>query len=103
MNSRRERADFRTLGWMTRIVRDVLGSPESWPNYRSGAWHMPLLRGATVVSALEAEPNELRLAIDARGHILHSTFVVEDRDLRHRILEILQPGAELADCLSQAL
>ena len=64
---------------------------------------MPLLRGATVVSAHEAEPNELRLAIDARGQILHSIFVVEDRDLRHRILEIVQPGAELEDCLNQKL
>jgi len=88
---------------MTRIVRDVLGSPESWPNYRSGAWHMPLLRGSTVVSAHEAEPNELRLAIDARGQILHSTFVIEDRDMRHRLLEVLQPGATLEDCLNQEL
>ena len=86
-----------------RIVRDLLGSPESWPNYRTGAWHMPLLRGATIVSAREAEPNELRLAIEARSQILHSTFVVEDRDLRHRLLEILQPGAELEDCLNQDL
>ena len=64
---------------------------------------MPLLRGATVVSALEAEPDELRIAIDARGQILHSTFVIQDRDVRHRLLEILQPGADLENCLSQRL
>jgi len=57
----------------------------------------------TVTLADMQAPTSYTLAIDARGHILHSTFVVEDRDLRHRILEILQPGAELADCLSQAL
>jgi hypothetical protein len=64
---------------------------------------MPLLRGATVVSAHEAEPDELRLAIEARGQILHSTFIIQDRDMRHRLLETLQPGAELEACLAQEL
>ena len=53
---------------------------------------MPLLRGATIVGAREAEPDEVRLVVDARGQIIHSTFVIEDRDLRHRVLEVLQPG-----------
>ena len=88
---------------MTKRIRDVLGDPESWPNYRSGGWGMPLLRGATIVGAREAEPDELRLAIDVRGQILHSTFVINDRDVRHRLLEILQPGLELEDCLDGVL
>jgi hypothetical protein len=88
---------------MTRTIRDVLGDPESWPNYRAGEWRMPLLSGATIVSAHEAEPDELRLAIEARGVILHSTFVIHDRDVRHRLLEVLQPGAELEACLAREL
>lgn len=88
---------------MTRRIRDVLGEPESWPNYLAGGFGMPLLRGATIVAALEAEPDELRIAIDARGHILHSTFVIADRDQRHRLLEILQPGMLLEEGLNHAL
>ena len=64
---------------------------------------MPLLRGATIVSAREAEPDELRIAIDARGQIIHSTFVIADRDVRHRLLEILQPGVLLEDSLDHVL
>ena len=88
---------------MTRTVRDVLGDPEFWPNYRSGGWRMPLLRGATVLSALEAEPDEVRVIVDARGQLLHSVFVIADRDVRHRLLEILQPGILLEDCLDHTL
>jgi hypothetical protein len=91
------------LSVMTRTIRDVLGDPESWPNYRSGAWGMPLLRGATIVSALEVEPDELRIAIEVRGQMMHSTFSVADRDVRHRLLEILQSGVKLADCLDHSL
>jgi len=64
---------------------------------------MPLLRGATIVGAREAEPDELRIVIDARGQILHSTFVIADRDVRDRLLEILQPGVLLEDSLNHAL
>jgi len=86
-----------------RTVLDVLGDPESWPAYRQGGMVMPLLRGATILSVREAEPDEIRVAIDARGHILHSTFVVADRDDRQRLLEILQPGTKLVDCLKQSI
>ena len=64
---------------------------------------MPLLRGATIVGAREVEPDELRVVINARGQVLHSTFVISDRDVRQRLLEILQPGFKLEDCLDQAL
>ena len=64
---------------------------------------MPLLRGATIVAASAHEPDELRIVIDARGKILHSTFIVADRDVRHRLLEILQPGLLLEDSLDHAL
>ena len=88
---------------MTRRIRDVLGDPESWPNYRHGGVRLPLLRGATIVGAREAEPDEVRLVVDARGQIIHSTFVIEDRDLRHRVLEVLQPGLLLEEGLNHLL
>ena len=64
---------------------------------------MPLLRGATIVRAREAEPEEIRLVIDARGETLHSTFVIADRDVRHWVLEILQPGVLLKIVLNLPL
>jgi hypothetical protein len=88
---------------MGRTIRDVLGDPESWPNYRNGAWGRPVLRGATIVNASEAEPDELRLAIEASGQMMHSVFIVANPDERHRLLEMLQPGLHLADCLDHAL
>ena len=64
---------------------------------------MPLLRGATIVGAREAEPDELRVVIDARGQVLSSTFVISDRDVRQRLLEILQPGVLLEASLNHFL
>ena len=88
---------------MVQTVRDVIGDPASWPRYREGGMRLPLLRDATIVAARESEPDEVRLAIDARGHVLHSTFVIADRDVRHRLLEILQPGLLLEDGLNHLL
>ena len=88
---------------MTKTVRDVLGDPALWPDYREGGSRMPLLRGATIIGAREVEPDELRIVIDARGKILHSNFVIGDRDVRQRLLEILQPGMKLEDCLNSPL
>ena len=88
---------------MIRTIRDVLGDPESWPNHREGGIGMPPLGGATIVAAREAEPDELRIVIDANGQILHSTFVIADRNVRQHLLEILQPGLLLEDCLSHPI
>ena len=88
---------------MAQTVRDVIGDPASWPDYREGGMRMPLLRGATIVGARETEPDELRLVIDARGQVIHSTFVIADRDVRQRLLKILQPGTLLEDSLNQSL
>jgi hypothetical protein len=88
---------------MPRTIRDVLGDPESWPNYRNGVWGRPVVRGATIVNASEAEPDEVRVTIEADGQMMHSNFVIADRDVRYRILEILQPGVLLEDSLNHAL
>lgn len=88
---------------MTRTIRDVLGDPESWPNFRDGGWGIPDVSGATVVGAREAEPDELRIAIEVRGQILHSTFAISDANERQRILRVLQPGTTLENCLNHLL
>lgn len=88
---------------MAKTVRDVIGDPASWSGYREGGTRMPLLRDATIVGAREADPDEIRLVIDARGHVIHSTFVIADRDVRQRLLEILQPGESLENSLDQLL
>ena len=87
----------------TRTVLEVLGDPESWRSNRQGGMLMQLLRGATIVAAQEVEPDTLNVVIDARGQLLQSTFVIEDRDVRQRLLEILQPGLLMLDCLDHAI
>ena len=88
---------------MTQTVREVLGDPQSWPDYRTGGMEMPPLRGATIVGAREVEPDEIRIVIDAHHRMIHSTFFVDDRDVRESLLRILRPGVKLEDCLNQLL
>ena len=86
-----------------RTVRDVIGSPESWPNYRFGGNRMPRLRGAKIRSTRLVDPDELHVTIEVLGQTLSSSFVLGDRDLRLRVNELLKPGGDLAACLDQAL
>jgi hypothetical protein len=86
---------------MPQTVRDLLGDPQTWPDYRTGGMRMPLLRGATIVGAREVDPDEIRIIIDAHGQILHSTFFIADRDVRQSLLRILQPAAMLEECLDR--
>jgi len=86
-----------------RTVRDVIGDPESWPNYRYGGTRMPQLRGAKIRSIRLVDPDELQVSIEAHGQILASTFVLEDRDLRLRVHDLLVPGTEVAAALDQEL
>lgn len=86
-----------------RTVRDVIGSPESWPSYRFGGSRMPILRGAKIRSVRLTDPDELHLTIEAHGQIFSSSFELADRDLRLRVHALLKPGSDLAACLDQAL
>lgn len=86
-----------------RTVRDVIGNPESWPNYRYGGSRMPVLRGAKIKSVRPVDPDELQVTIEAHGQTLASTFVLEDRDIRLRVQSLLVPGAELTSVLDQEL
>ena len=64
---------------------------------------MQLLRGATIVATNEAEPDVLSVTLDARGQLFRSTFVIADQNVRLRLLEILQPGLLMLDCLDHLL
>jgi hypothetical protein len=64
---------------------------------------MPQLRGAKIRSVRPVDPDELQVTIEAHGQVLASTFVLEDRDLRLRVLALLVPGTELAVALDQEL
>ena len=86
-----------------RTVRDVIGDPATWPNYRYGGSRMPNLRGAKIVSVRPVDPDELQVSIAAHGQTLASTFVIEDRDVRVRVLALLVPGTDLTAALDQKL
>lgn len=86
-----------------RTLRDVLGEPESWPNYRYGGARMPQLRGAKIRSVRAVDPDELQVTVEAHGQVLPSTFIIEDRDLRLRVLALLAPGTVLAAALDREL
>ena len=64
---------------------------------------MPPLRGAKIRSVRPVDPDELQVTIEAHGQTLASTFVLEDRDLRLRVLELLVPGTEVTAALDEEL
>ena len=64
---------------------------------------MPQLRGAKIRSVRPVDPDELQVTVEVHGHVLASTFVIEDRDLRLRVQALLVPGADLNATLDQAL
>ena len=76
----------------TTFVRDLIGEPESWPNFMQAEWQKSQdMRGATITAVFIAGRE---LAIQTRGAVCgktFSTFVVEDRDLRERLARILRP------------
>ena len=86
-----------------RTVRDVIGDPETWPNYRYGGTGMPQLRGAKITWVRPVDPDELQVTIEAHGQKMASTFVIEDRDLRLRVQALLVPGTDVAAALDQEL
>jgi hypothetical protein len=64
---------------------------------------MPQLRGAKIRSIRPVDPDELQVTIEVHGQTFASTFVLEDRDLRLRVFDLLIPGTELAAALDQEL
>ncbi len=76
----------------TKTVRDVIGEPESWPNFMQ--WELPGLpdmRGAMITEVFAAGD---QIAVLTKGAICgdtFSTFAVEDKELRDRLTQALRP------------
>jgi hypothetical protein len=64
---------------------------------------MPPLRGAKFRSVRPVDPDELQVTIEVHGKTLASTFNIEDRDLRLRVLALLVPGTEVTTALDEEL
>ena len=75
-----------------KFVRDVIGMPESWPNFLQQEWRKSQdMRGARITEVF-ASGDEL--AVQTKGSICgetFATFLIEDRALRDRIIQILIP------------
>jgi hypothetical protein len=85
-------------------VRDVLGEPESWPNSMNGDCRgIPNMQGATISDVI-ASGNEV--AVHTQGGVdgpTFSVFVIEDEDLRARMLRALRPGAPVHEAVAAAI
>jgi len=88
----------------TRFVRDVIGEPESWPNFTQSEWQKSHdMRGATITEVFSADE---RLAIQTKGAACgatFSTFVVKDKELRDRLTQILRPDVGVHEAVAAAL
>jgi hypothetical protein len=84
-----------------KFVRDVIGEPESWPNYMQIEWQKSRdMRGARITSVFILGG---QLAIQTRGAVCgktFSTFVVEDRHLRDRLARVLRPDLSVHEAVA---
>ena len=87
-----------------RFVRDVIGEPESWPNFVQTEWQSSHdMRGATITEVFTADD---QLAIQTKGAVCgetFSTFVVEDRELRDRLTRVLRPDMSVDEAVATAI
>lgn len=87
-----------------KFVRDVIGMPESWPNFLHEEWRKSQnMRGARVTEVF-ASGDEL--AVQTKGAICgetFATFLVEDRVLRDRVMQILTPDLSVYEAVATAI
>jgi len=85
----------------TKIVRDVIGEPESWPNPMHREWQGPRdMRGATITEVFAAGD---QIAVQTKGAVCgetFSTFVVEDQELRDRLTQVLRPELNVYEAVA---
>jgi hypothetical protein len=79
-----------------RIVRDVIGEPETWPNHLYVAGAGPTdIRGATISRVFSAG-NDIAVCTDGGAcGATFSVFAVEDKALRDRIARALRLGLDV--------
>lgn len=79
-----------------KVVRDVIGEPETWPNHFHVAGEGPTeIRGATISQVFSAGNN---IAVCTEGGACGATFsvfAVEDKELRERVERVLRSGLEV--------
>ena len=85
-------------------VRDVLGEPESWPNSMNGECHgLPNMEGATISDVI-AFGNEVAVhTLGGADGPTFSVFLIEDENLRARMLRALIPGAPVHEAVAAAI
>ena len=85
----------------SKTVRDVIGEPESWPNFMY--WECKKsqdMRGATITEVFASGD---QLAIQTKGAVCgdtFSTFVIEDKALRDRVIRILRPALSVHEAVA---
>lgn len=88
----------------TKTVRDVIGEPESWPNFMRIEWQRPQdMRGATISEVFASGD---QLAIQTKGAVCGatlSTFTVNDEELRDRLMHILKPDLSVYEAVAAAI
>jgi hypothetical protein len=87
-----------------KFVRDVLGEPDSWPNFMHEEWQQGRdMRGAIITVVFAAGD---QIAVQTKGAICgetFSTFVVEEQELRDRVMQILRPELSVYAAVATAL
>jgi hypothetical protein len=87
-----------------RFVRDVIGMPESWPNFLQQEWRKSQdMRGARITEVF-ASGDEF--AVQTKGAICgetFATFLVEDRALRDRVMQVLKPDLNVYEAVATAI
>jgi len=88
----------------TKRVSDVIGNPESWPNYLHSGWlGPPDMRGAVITDVISSGN---QIAIRTEGAACGDTFsvfVIEDQNLRERTLLALRPGTKVHEAVAATI
>ena len=87
-----------------KFVRDVIGMPDSWPNFLHQDWRKSQdMRGARITEVF-ASGDEF--AVQTKGAICgetFATFLVEDRVLRDRVMQILTADLCVHEAVATAI
>ena len=87
-----------------RTVRDVLGDPESWPDYIRRENRGKLNMAGATISLVLASGNEI--VVQTKGGACGETFsvfVIKDNDLRERTVRALRRGAPVHEAVAAAI
>lgn len=88
----------------TKIIADVIGEPETWPNAMGTApCGIPDMRGAVITGVLVSKNN---IAVQTRGAACGETFsvfAIRDERLRKRTASALKVGTEVYEAVDAPL